>query len=186
MRSPKEKFWKHKGRAKERNIPFLLTFEEWWKIWEDSGYWHERGHRKGQYVMARFGDKGPYATWNVKIITNRENSKEGNIGKHHGLGVKKSVAHKEALSRAREGRKFGPHKNKRSEELCAKHSHTNFRVDYLGNMMTVYQAVNSAGNVVGVKTAYDRIVRSGWPTKEAVELPNGSRIKNYLPLLILW
>ncbi len=50
---------------KKRNISFDLTFEEWYKIWLDSGRWQERG--RGGYVMARFGDKGPYAIGNVEI-----------------------------------------------------------------------------------------------------------------------
>ncbi len=34
--------------------------------------------------MARFGDKGPYAPWNVKIITVEENTREANLGRKHG------------------------------------------------------------------------------------------------------
>jgi hypothetical protein len=65
-------------QAAGRNIPFLLTFEQWWDIWQQSGHWHERGNLDGdKYCMARHGDVGPYAVGNVKIITNRENSIEG-------------------------------------------------------------------------------------------------------------
>ena len=66
----------HKNHARRRGIPFLLTFEEWCDIWYDSGKFAERGHSKGQYVMARFGDKGPYAVGNVQIITCSENMAE--------------------------------------------------------------------------------------------------------------
>jgi hypothetical protein len=59
-----------------RGILFLLTFEKWLKIWVDSGHLSDRGRRKGQYCMARFGDIGPYATNNVRIITNTENNAE--------------------------------------------------------------------------------------------------------------
>lgn len=68
-----------RAQAKHRNIPFLLTFEEWFKIWLDSGHLHERGCRRGQYVMARFGDKGPYAVGNVAIITSADNLKSRQI-----------------------------------------------------------------------------------------------------------
>src|SRR5215472_6042820 len=51
--------------AKRRGIAFSFTFEEWLAVWQQSGKWAERGHRKGQYVMARFGDIGPYAIGNV-------------------------------------------------------------------------------------------------------------------------
>ena len=73
QRITKQAFWNHLHSAKRRGIEFLLTFEEWLKIWMDSEHWHERGIRKYQYCMARFGDKGPYAVGNVKIITNEEN-----------------------------------------------------------------------------------------------------------------
>jgi hypothetical protein len=36
---------------------------------------------KCQYGMARFGDKGPYAIGNVKIILNSENTIEAHLGK---------------------------------------------------------------------------------------------------------
>lgn len=65
-----------KDRAKARGIKWDMTFDQWFKIWTESGHLHERGCRKGQYVMARFGDKGPYAIGNVKICTVEENRKE--------------------------------------------------------------------------------------------------------------
>jgi hypothetical protein len=73
---PYQKFCEHIGSARGRKIPFLFTFEEWWKIWQDSGHWEERGKRADQYCMARFGDKGPYAVGNVRIITKLENDRE--------------------------------------------------------------------------------------------------------------
>ena len=67
------KYRTHKNGAKQRNIPFLLTFEEWWNIWDQSGHWEERGPKKGQFVMSRYGDKGPYAVGNVFIQSQRGN-----------------------------------------------------------------------------------------------------------------
>jgi hypothetical protein len=66
----------HKANAKHRSILFELTFAEWWAIWQASGHWHERGCKKGQYVMARFGDIGPYAAENVKIILATQNTNQ--------------------------------------------------------------------------------------------------------------
>jgi hypothetical protein len=57
-----------KKNAGTRGIPFWLTFEEWLGIWKASGHLAERGRRRGQYVMARFGDRGAYETGNVEII----------------------------------------------------------------------------------------------------------------------
>ena len=66
----------HKKDAAARKITFLLTYEEWCRIWIDSGHAHEKGCRRGQYVMARFGDKGPYAVGNVRIVTTEQNHAE--------------------------------------------------------------------------------------------------------------
>jgi|SRR6188472_2718416 hypothetical protein len=66
----------HKHHAKLRDVPFLLTFDEWCTIWRESGKFTERGHCKGQYVMARTGDAGPYAVGNVRIATVSDNHAE--------------------------------------------------------------------------------------------------------------
>jgi hypothetical protein len=72
----KQKYGVHKVRARNRGIPFLLTFEEWWKIWLDSGRWEQRGSRKDQYVMARHEDRGAYVVGNVRICTAAENQSD--------------------------------------------------------------------------------------------------------------
>ncbi len=80
-RSPEDqinyrKFYVQMRYAKRRGIEWYFTFDEWMKLWKDSGHWHERGYRRGQYVMARIGDKGPYKAKNVRIVTVLENSLE--------------------------------------------------------------------------------------------------------------
>jgi hypothetical protein len=69
---------------KDRNgnpIEWLFTREMWIDLWLKSGKWHQRGCRRGQYVMARIGDIGPYAPWNVEIKTVGENHSEGHKGR---------------------------------------------------------------------------------------------------------
>jgi hypothetical protein len=68
---------KHDSVA-NRGIPFLLTFGEWWQIWNESGHWPERGSSPLQYCMARHGDQGAYAVGNVRITTGAENRAEQN------------------------------------------------------------------------------------------------------------
>lgn len=63
-------------RARNRGITFQLSFKQWFSIWQNSGRLHRRGKQNGQYVMARFGDRGPYATGNVKIVTINQNGHE--------------------------------------------------------------------------------------------------------------
>jgi hypothetical protein len=64
--------------ARFRDIPFLLTFEQWWAIWQQSGKWEQRGSRRGQYCMARYGDQGAYEIGNVSICLIEDNRAERN------------------------------------------------------------------------------------------------------------
>ena len=80
--TPTKKYLRQKTCAiTQRGIEFTLTFQEWWDIWQQSGKWEERGRKKGQYVMSRYGDTGPYAVGNVFIQTHTDNSKEALVGK---------------------------------------------------------------------------------------------------------
>lgn len=54
-------------------IEMKLTFEEWLNIWLSSGHYHERGNKRGQYVMSRLNDIGHYEIGNIEIKTVREN-----------------------------------------------------------------------------------------------------------------
>lgn len=79
--SPRNRYIEQKENAVSRHIPFSITFEEWWKIWQESGHWQERGCKSNQYVMTRFNDQGPYAVGNVKIITWAQNIRERKVSK---------------------------------------------------------------------------------------------------------
>jgi hypothetical protein len=72
-KTPRGQYWQHKSNAQKRRIPWEFTFESWWKLWQDSGHWEQRGHSPGQYCMGRNGDEGPYSPSNCKIITVDDN-----------------------------------------------------------------------------------------------------------------
>ena len=76
MQEIRNKYSCQKSKAKQRGIDFQLTFEEWWNIWQQSGKWEQRGFRKGQYVMSRKNDIGPYAIENVFIQSCEDNHKQ--------------------------------------------------------------------------------------------------------------
>ena len=67
--------------SKARGKKFILSFEEWMNIWEESGKLPKRGRKKGNYCMCRFDDKGAYEVGNVFIDTVSANTHDGNIGK---------------------------------------------------------------------------------------------------------
>lgn len=87
--------------AKRRGIPWLLNYVTWKTIWAESGKWSLRGNKSGYYVMARFKDQGPYASWNVRIIPFGENIREAHLGK------KRSPESCERISRSKIGNQYG-------------------------------------------------------------------------------
>jgi hypothetical protein len=78
FKTPRGRYHHQKSTSLSRGVEFLLTFEEWWDIWQTSGKWELRGRRRGQYVMARFGDRGPYERSNIRICLVEENIGESN------------------------------------------------------------------------------------------------------------
>lgn len=84
-------FYHQKRGACERQIDFDFSFEEWIVWWENElgSTWQKlRGRNKGQYVMARYYDNGPYAPWNVKCITQEENASERKVNGTAARGTK--------------------------------------------------------------------------------------------------
>jgi hypothetical protein len=67
LQKAKKAFEKHKSNAKSRKIEFKFTFDEWWDIWKP--HFHNRGYRRGQFVMCRTLDQGAYEVGNVRIDT---------------------------------------------------------------------------------------------------------------------
>jgi hypothetical protein len=113
--------------CRRRNIPFLLSFEAWLNIWHDSGHFKERGVFKGQYVMARFGDVGPYSADNVKIVINRINQQETvhtvssrKKRRLKMLGQKRTLQVRNNISRSKTGYKNPQFGKKRSAAIRAK------------------------------------------------------------------
>ena len=61
-----------------RNIEWKFTYDSWVAWWGDDIA--NRGPRKGQLVMARYKDQGPYHPDNVRKATAEENCGEGSRG----------------------------------------------------------------------------------------------------------
>jgi len=105
-------FVQQRVAAKKRKIAFLFSFAEWWSVWEASGKWEQRGKRKGQYCMSRFGDSGPYAVDNVHIQLFGDNISQAHLGKAKSIETRlkmskpKSAETRAKMSLAR--RKRGP------------------------------------------------------------------------------
>lgn len=68
---PVRSYRTHEKRARARGIEFLMTFKEWWGVWE--GKYEQRGPSGDSLCMGRFGDTGPYAIGNVYITSHHGN-----------------------------------------------------------------------------------------------------------------
>lgn len=72
--TPRFKYNVQKQTTKRRGLEFLLSFEDWWSLWES--HWNNRGKSKESLVMCRYGDSGNYELGNVFIGTYSQNSRE--------------------------------------------------------------------------------------------------------------
>jgi hypothetical protein len=74
----KLKFRAHRKSAKYRNIPFLLTFDEWYNWWLSNGVDRNipRKHNGNTLCMCRFNDSGPYELSNIYCATLIQNNKD--------------------------------------------------------------------------------------------------------------
>lgn len=105
---------RQKYDAAKRGIEFEFEFEEWLTWWEQQlgpDWIKLRGCRKGQFCMARKGDKGPYASWNVDCLTTTQNHKEqaanGLCGFKKGVKLNKNYK-KTQIKIYRQGKKITP------------------------------------------------------------------------------
>lgn len=97
-------YQQRKNAIYNRNIEWQITFPEWWKIWNDSGYYNERGRGCG-YCMARIGDTGSYEVGNIEIKTCAQNSSESYY-KHSSLSRRLKALQstkKKSISEAQNG-----------------------------------------------------------------------------------
>jgi hypothetical protein len=75
----KLRFRDHRKGARTRNIPFQLTFEEWYNWWLAQGEDRNipRVNDSTTLCMCRIGDQGPYSINNIYCATRRQNTIDG-------------------------------------------------------------------------------------------------------------
>jgi NUMOD3 motif len=115
LRDLRTDFVAQRSSAKDRGIDFNLSFGQWLGIWIASGKLLKRGRHRGDFVMARIGDRGAYALGNIEIIPHVENIRQFHLGKIVSpetcrkisaakIGQPKSPEHRAKLSLALRGR----------------------------------------------------------------------------------
>lgn len=83
--------------AVRRAIPWNLTLQEYWDIWQGSGLWDQCGRAgPGAYCLGRKDASGPFDSANCRICTRSENSANSYIAKPAAARVAKGNATKQA------------------------------------------------------------------------------------------
>lgn len=79
MVTPVRAYHSQKNVARQRGIPWELTYGTWIAWWEAQlgpNWFTMRGRKAGQYCMSRKGDIGAYNLENIRCILHVENSRE--------------------------------------------------------------------------------------------------------------
>lgn len=87
LATDKGKYARARNNALQRGVEWLFDIDSWLKVWKESGHFDERGRGAGCYQMARLGDCGPYAEWNVRIVRMESNAAACAIAQGLCLGV---------------------------------------------------------------------------------------------------
>jgi Helix-turn-helix domain of resolvase len=79
---------RQKFHANRRNIPFLVSFEEWLNWWGEDI--HQRGRGMGKLQMCRNKDCGPYSLENIFKSSHEQNMRDKKINGTHRARPKKA------------------------------------------------------------------------------------------------
>lgn len=74
----KRRFIQQRANARNRGVSWELTWDEWRDWWLATGRVDERGRMRGQWVMGRPYDSGPYAIGNLMCLRAEDNVRQQN------------------------------------------------------------------------------------------------------------
>lgn len=95
------KFKEQWANARVRGIAWNMKLAEWWRWWQDSGKWSERGRTGDAYVMSRIGNMGAYEIGNIELKVAKQNVIESYERRFGPRATREMVlAAKDALRRA--------------------------------------------------------------------------------------
>ena len=146
-------YTQQKSNAKGRGIEVKLTFDEWKKIWIDSGKWDQRGRGANKYCMCRFGDKGCYEIGNVFIGLGKINVRDGNLGKSNSDETKrkKSEALKGMAHPWSQGSKNPMHRPEVKAKLSAATSGgKHYRAKMVGTPHGIWTSATECAKTLGI------------------------------------
>lgn len=129
--------------SRRRGIEFNFSYREWLDFWGDD--LKDRGKCKGQLVMARKGDRGPYSIENVYIVTGEANRAEISLEKR-----------KAAAKQAWTGDRTSHLENK------AKHPRNRAVAHHGEQYVSAAEASRNTGNKARTVNEWCRRGRYGW------------------------
>jgi len=68
-------FVQQKNQAQWRDEGWTISFEDWKRLWRESGQWENRGRERGCYCMTRLDWSTSWTLDNVVIITREEHAR---------------------------------------------------------------------------------------------------------------
>ena len=88
MNKAKQKYRDQKRDARNRNIAFEISFDDWYQWWLLNGV-DKQTQASTNLCMCRSNDVGPYNLNNIYLGTRSENTKEGWTHRSHAFKFKK-------------------------------------------------------------------------------------------------
>ena len=68
-------FVQQRNQANWREEGWTISFEDWKRLWAESGRWPNRGRERGDYCMTRRDWSTPWTVENAQIITRQEHAR---------------------------------------------------------------------------------------------------------------
>lgn len=68
-------FVQQRNQARWRDEAWTISFEDWKRIWAESGQWANRGRERGCWCMSRRDWSLPWTTANAAVITREEHAR---------------------------------------------------------------------------------------------------------------
>lgn len=98
-----------KNQAQWREEGWTISYEDWKRLWDESGQWDNRGRARSCYCMTRRDITEPWSVDNVMIITREEHarsqSQAANAGYRSPAQLKRRIKLGLPLEKQKPGRK---------------------------------------------------------------------------------
>ena len=83
-----------KAQADFRKEEWSITIEEWFKLWSDSGLWHNRGRHKDASAVFMTDPELGWHLWNVQVCNRSQRLSQMNSGNPRITGRPKKNGYK--------------------------------------------------------------------------------------------